>query len=197
MLFRSASATGEENVLEGKAAEEMNDLMYRRKQLEQLQEEVLDLEDISGGISITDFQFDDFRVELQRYDAAHPGLLETSPAGLHAVAAIPDELRGEVAPGVVFCLRQNDASRDPKDSNPTFPYCLVYVSQDGEKAVSYTHLDVYKRQGQRDAGRRPCRHLSRVYEIGYLLETTQAALRVPAPGSICLEAAFGPSRRSP
>ena len=138
MALMDASATGEENVLEGKAAEEMNDLMYRRKQLEQLQEEVLDLEDISGGISITDFQFDDFRVELQRYDAAHPGLLETSPAGLHAVAAIPDELRGEVAPGVVFCLRQNDASRDPKDSNPTFPYCLVYVSQDGEKVSAHT-----------------------------------------------------------
>ena len=138
MALMDASATGEENVLEGKAADEMNDLMYRRKQLEQLQEEVLDLEDISGGISITDFQFDDFRVELQRYDAAHPGLLETSPAGLHAVAAIPDELRGEVAPGVVFCLRQNDASRDPKDSNPTFPYCLVYVSQDGERVSAHT-----------------------------------------------------------
>ena len=138
MALMDASATGEENVLEGKAADEMNDLMYRRKQLEQLQEEVLDLEDISGGISITDFQFDDFRVELQRYDAAHPGLLETSPAGLHAVAAIPDELRDEVAPGVVFCLRQNDASRDPKDSNPTFPYCLVYVSQDGTRVSAHT-----------------------------------------------------------
>ena len=138
MALMDASATGEENVLEGKAADEMNDLLYRRKQLEQLQEELLDLEDISGGISITDFQFDDFRVELQRYDAAHPGLLETSPAGLHAVAAIPDELRGEVAPGVVFCLRQNDASRNPKDANPTFPYCLVYVSQDGSRVSAHT-----------------------------------------------------------
>lgn len=138
MALMDASATGEENVLEGKAANEMNDLMYRRKQLEQLQDEVLDLEDMSGGISITDFQFDDFRVELQRYDAAHPGLLETSPAGLHAVAAIPEELRGEVEPGVVFCLRQNDASRDLKDANPTFPYCLVYVSQDGSRASAHT-----------------------------------------------------------
>ena len=64
--------------------------------------------------------------------------METSPAGLHAVAAIPGELRGEVAPGVVFCLRQNDSSRDPKDSNPTFPYCLVYVSQDGARVSAHT-----------------------------------------------------------
>ena len=138
MALMDASATGEENVLEGKSADEMNDLIYRRRQLEQLQEEVLDLEDISGGISITDFQFDDFRVELQRYDAANPGLLESSPSGLHAVAAIPDDLRDEVSPGVVFCLKQNDVSRNPKDANPTFPYCLVYVSQDGSKVFAYT-----------------------------------------------------------
>ena len=138
MALMDASATGEENVLEGKAVDAMNDLIYRRKQLEQLQEEVLDLEDISGGISITDFQFDDFRVELQRYDTAHPGLLESSPTGLHAVAQIPDELRGEVSPGVVFCLKQNDTSQNPKDANPTFPYCLVYVSQDGSKVSAHT-----------------------------------------------------------
>ena len=138
MALMDASATGEENILEGKATDEMNDLIYRRKQLEQLQEEVLDLEDISGGISITDFQFDDFRVELQRYDAAHPGLLETSPSGLHAVTKIPDELRDEVGPGIIFCLKQNDASQDPKDANPTFPYYLVYVSQDGSKVSAHT-----------------------------------------------------------
>ena len=60
MALLDASATGEENVLEGKRNDEMNDLKYRRQQLMTLQEEVLDLEDMSGGISITDFAFDDF-----------------------------------------------------------------------------------------------------------------------------------------
>ena len=78
MALMDASATGEENVLESKAAGEMNDLKYRRQQLEQLRTEVLDLEDISGGISITDFAFDDFRVELQRFAKDNPGLLETA-----------------------------------------------------------------------------------------------------------------------
>ena len=116
----------------------MNDLTYRRQQLKQLQNEVLNLEDIKGGISITDFAFDDFRVELQRYAEEHPGLLEGSPFGLHAVTPIPDELRGELKPGVVFCLKQNDESRDPKDTNPTFPYYVVYVSSDGLAMTKHT-----------------------------------------------------------
>lgn len=53
MALLDASATGEENVLEGKRNDEMNDLKYRRQQLQALQEEVLNLEDMSGGISIT------------------------------------------------------------------------------------------------------------------------------------------------
>lgn len=142
MVLMDASATGEENVLEAKANSEMNDLMYRRKQLEQLQNEVLDLEDISGGISITDFAFDDFRVELQRYAKEHPGLLEGSPQGLHAVAPIPDELAGEVEPGVVFCLKQNDETRDPKDTNPTFPYYVSYVTDSGIVKSKHTNPKV-------------------------------------------------------
>lgn len=138
MALMDASATGEENVLEDKAPDQMNDLMYRKKQLEQLQTEVLDLEDISGGISITDFAFDDFRVELQRYDKDHPGLLEGTPDGIHAVAPIPDELCGEVQPGVIFCLRQNDEAHNPKDANPAFPYYLVYVTADGSHMSKHT-----------------------------------------------------------
>ena len=138
MALLDASATGEENVLEAKSNSEMNDLKYRRQQLQQLKNEVLDLEDISGGISITDFAFDDFRVELQRYAKEHPGALENSPAGLHAVAPIPDELRGDVKPGVAFCLKQNDVGNDPKDTNPVFPYYVVYVSSDGEVMTKHT-----------------------------------------------------------
>lgn len=50
------------------------------------------------------------------------GLLENSPCGLCAVTPIPPELADDVEPGIVFCLKQNDESRDPKDTNPTFPY---------------------------------------------------------------------------
>ena len=77
-------------------------------------------------------------MELQRFDKDHPGLLEQTPDGIHAVAPIPERLRGEVKPGVIFCLRQNDLGRDPKDSNPTFPYYVVYVTADGGYMSKHT-----------------------------------------------------------
>ena len=176
MALLDASATGEENVLESKGADEMNDLKYRRQQLQQLRSEVLDLEDVSGGISITDFAFDDFRVELKRYAEAHPGLLENSPVGVHAVAKIPDELRGEVAPGVVFCLRQNDEGRDPKDTNPTFPHYVVYVSADGEAMTMHTQpkqaLDIMRAAcaGDAEPVAELCRQFNRETRDGERME---------------------------
>ena len=177
MALLDASATGEENVLEHKAPGEMNDLIYRRRQLQQLKEEVLDLEDLSGGISITDFAFDDFRVELKRYHEAHPGLLAGASSGLHAVAPIPDELRGEVVPGVVFCLKQNDASRDPKDTNPTFPYCVVYVAADGSCMTKHTQpkaaLDIMRAccAGHPEPIAQLCREFNRQTRDGERMET--------------------------
>ena len=138
MALLDASATGEENVLEGKRNDEMNDLKYRRQQLQALQEEVLNLEDMSGGISITDFAFDDFRAELKRYVQNHPGLLENSPCGLCAVTPIPPELADDVEPGIVFCMKQNDESRDPKDTNPTFPYYVIYVTENDSVMSPHT-----------------------------------------------------------
>ena len=177
MVLLDTSATGEENVLEAKKTSEMNDLMYRRKQLEQLQTEVLDLEDISGGISITDFAFDDFRVELQRFAKDNPGLLESSPIGLHAVAPIPEELQGEIEPGVVYCLKQNDETRNPKDSNPTFPYYLVYVSKDGATVTKHTQpkqaLDILRAacSGQREPLLELCKGFNKETKDGLKMDS--------------------------
>jgi hypothetical protein len=176
MALMDASATGEENVLEAKATEEMNDLKYRRDQLERLREEVPDFEDMSNGISITDFAFDDFRVELQRYDKDHLGLLEESPVGLHTVAPIPEELRGEVEPGVIFCLKQNDEGRDPKDANPTFPYYVVYVTQDGQRMTKHTQpkqaLDIMRAacSGQGEPLMELCKRFNRETKDGERME---------------------------
>ena len=177
MALLDASATGEENVLESKASGEMNDLKYRRQQLKQLQEEVLDLEDISGGISITDFAFDDFRVELQRYAKEHPGLLENAPMGIHTVAPIPDELRGEVEPGVIFCLMQNDDRRNPMDTNPTFPYYVVYATAGGASISKHTQpkaaLDIMRAacSGHAEPVAELCRTFNRETHDGLRMDT--------------------------
>ncbi|WP_245806018.1 hypothetical protein [Erythrobacter donghaensis] len=66
MMLLDVSATGEENLIETQAGDAMNDLEYRRRQLESLQERVIDLEDLSSGVSITDLTLNDLRLDLAR-----------------------------------------------------------------------------------------------------------------------------------
>ena len=65
MVMVDVSATGEENIIS--EDQKMNDLAYRKNQLEELQDRVLDLEDIGNSISITDLTFNDFKIELMDY----------------------------------------------------------------------------------------------------------------------------------
>jgi hypothetical protein len=64
MVLLDISATGEENLIEQQSGNQMNDLEYRRKQLLKLQDAVIDLEDLSSGVSITDLTLTDFRIDL-------------------------------------------------------------------------------------------------------------------------------------
>mgnify|MGYP003300450087 CR=1 FL=1 len=50
MMIVDVSGTGDDNVLTAEA----NDINYRKEQLMRLQEEVVDLEDLKTGISISD-----------------------------------------------------------------------------------------------------------------------------------------------
>jgi len=67
MVLLDISATGEENVIESSSKEQMNDLSYRKVQLERLQQEVVTLEDLGGGISITGLTLNDFKMVLGSY----------------------------------------------------------------------------------------------------------------------------------
>ena len=67
MVLLDISATGEENLIEQQSGNQMNDLEYRRKQLLKLQDAVIDLEDLSSGVSIADLTLNDFRIDLAGY----------------------------------------------------------------------------------------------------------------------------------
>ena len=107
MVLLDISATGEENLIEQQSGNPMNDLEYRRKQLLKLQDTVIDLEDLSSGVSITDLTLTDFRIDLAQYLKAHPGKLESLPLGACAVTTSMD---ADITPGVVFCLRAEGAA---------------------------------------------------------------------------------------
>ena len=127
----------------------MNDLEYRRKQLEKLQNEVVDIDDVEGGLSITDLTLNDFRMDLGDYIKEHENLLERIAAGAFAVATIDDSLKGELSPGVIFCLKNEGAQTVSDTTYALSPYYLVYVSNDGSVILQFTQtkkiLDLLKK----------------------------------------------------
>lgn len=149
MVLLDVSATGEENVIENNPSKEMKDLEYRKKQLKKLQNEVVDLEDISGAISITDLTFNDFKIELMEYMKTNRKLLDDAPNGMYAVAKIDESISDIVKPGVIFTLRQVKGKEQSKEQNPLFPYYMVYITDDGQVQLSFLHakkiLDYYKK----------------------------------------------------
>lgn len=149
MVLLDVSATGEENVIENNPSKEMKDLEYRKKQLQKLQNEVVDLEDISGAISITDLTFNDFKIELMEYMKTKRKALDEAPNGMYAVSKIDESISDIVKPGVIFTLRQVKGKDQSKEQNPLFPYYMVYITDDGEVQLSFLHakkiLDYYKK----------------------------------------------------
>lgn len=149
MVLLDVSATGEENVIESNGSREMKDLEYRRKQLMRLQNQVVDLEDISGGISITDLTFNDFKIDLMEYMKDHRKELAKAPMGMYSVAKIDESLRDTITPGVIFTLRQVKGMQQTKEQNSLFPYYMIYISEDGQVKFTFLHgkkiLDIYKK----------------------------------------------------
>jgi hypothetical protein len=148
MVLLDISATGEENLIEQQSGNQMNDLEYRRKQLLKLQDAVIDLEDLSTGVSIADLTLTDFRIDLAEFRKAHPEVLEALPLGTHAVTTSGE---AEIPPGIVFCLRVEGAAatRAPEGGYPLAPHYLVHVDDDGTVLLPHTQakrlLDRLKR----------------------------------------------------
>ena len=150
MVLLDISATGEENVIEFNN-KTMNDLEYRRKQLQQLQGTVMDLEDLSGGISITDLTLNDFRMDLTAYMKEHLPLLDRTPFGARAAATLElTFLKQEFRPGAIFCLKDMSGQAPLATGYSLAPYYLVFVSDEGQIQLNFTQprqiLDVLKKE---------------------------------------------------
>ena len=143
MVMVDVSATGEENIIVNND-KVMNDLEYRKNQLEKLKDQVIDLEDVSDAISITDLTFNDFKIELMEYMKKHRKELDNAPFGIYSI--VPAE---EFEPGVIFLLRQVKGVKESKDKNALTPYYLVYISEDEEVKLNYIQskkiLDYYQK----------------------------------------------------
>lgn len=129
MKIVDMTATGDDNIL---SDEEKHDLEYRKSQLKRLQEEVVDIEEMSTGISIMDLGLNEFRLDLLEYIKQHPEL-ERTPMGLHAVA----QASVDCPPGVIFVLKNRAQSINIDNKNRLHPFYMVYISEDGEVVCDY------------------------------------------------------------
>ena len=129
MKISIMTSTGDDDLIN---PEEKGDLEYRKQQLKRLQEEVVDMEDMSTGISIMDLGLNEFRLDLLDYIITH-GDMAKKPKGLHAVVPTTEEN----PPGVVFVLRNINNSVNIDNQNRIHPFYMVYISVDGKVVCDY------------------------------------------------------------
>ena len=124
MKIVDMTATGDDNLL---SDEEKTDLEYRKAQLKRLQDEVVDIEDMTTGISIMDLGLNEFRLDLLDYIKRHPDI-DKSPFGLHAIAKATEDTPA----GVIYVLKNRSNSVNIDNQNRLHPFYMVYISNDGE-----------------------------------------------------------------
>lgn len=129
MKISIMTSTGDDDLIN---PEEKGDLEYRKQQLKRLQEEVVDIEDMSNGISIMDLGLNEFRLDLLEYVKNH-GDLDKKPKGMHAVVPATDEL----SEGVIFILKNINNSVNIDNQNRIHPFYMVYIGIDGEVICDY------------------------------------------------------------
>lgn len=133
MVIADLAATADDNVL----TQESSDTIFRREQLRRLQDEVIELEDVRTGVSITDLGLNDFRMDLLGYVKEY-GDLEAAPKGLHAV--VPAQPEKGLMPGVLFALRNVSADEHINRGNRLHPHYLVYLDHDGNVLADHTEV---------------------------------------------------------
>ncbi len=129
MKISVMTATGDDDLIN---PEEKGDLEYRKAQLKKLQDEVVDIEEMSTGISIMDLGLNEFRLDLLDYVKTHKDL-ETKPFGMHAVVPATDDL----PEGVIFVLKNRNNGVNIDSLNRIHPFYMVYISVEGEIICDY------------------------------------------------------------
>lgn len=142
----TSTGTGADNVLD---ESEKEDLEYRKRQLQKLQSEVVDIEDMNSGINIMDLGLNEFRLDLLSYMKDNPDV-ENSPSGLHAIVKGDKELKS----GVIYILKNLSNTINIDNQNRLHPFYMVYIADDGEVICNYLQpkslLDLMRKLGKQN-----------------------------------------------
>jgi len=155
MRISVMTSTGDDDLIN---QDEKGDLEYRKEQLKKLREEVVDLEEMNSGISITDLGLNDFRMDLLSYIKGHKDI-DHIPFGIHAV------VHGD-KPGVIFVLKNVNKDINLKNQNRLHPFYIVYVGNDGKIISNHLHpkdtLDEMRHMARGKA--EPDKELCRIFD---------------------------------
>lgn len=133
MMMSDIASTGEDNVLTNKSS----DIEYRKEQLKRLKEEVVDLEEMNTGISITDLGLNEFRMDLVEY-VKQNGELNKVPNGMHSV--VKEDVENGIEKGVIYIMKNISSSLNIDNANQLHPFYMVYIKDDG--TIKSNHLNV-------------------------------------------------------
>ena len=171
MRISVMTSTGDDDLIN---PEEKGDLEYRRTQLKRLREEVVDLEEMTSGISIVDLGLNEFRMDLLAYMKEHDDADHT-PFGIHAV------VKGE-KPGVIFVLKNVNADVNIENQNRLHPFYMVYVGMDSEIITNHLQpkeiLDIMRQlaRGKGEPDKALCEEFNRRTDNGRNMETVSRLL---------------------
>ena len=118
--------------------EEKENAEQELRKLQKLKNNILDIEDIETGITLTDISLNDFRIDLSTYIQNNPKVnFDEVPSGIHTSV----NTGNEGISGVVYLLKLLKISKKPFNEN-IHPYYLIFIGRDNE--VIMTHINVKK-----------------------------------------------------
>lgn len=127
MLSVNITSTGDEDIL----SPEMNDLQFRKKHLERLREEVIELEEAGENISLTDLNMNDFLYDLSEYVKQYPEVKKV-PKGIYSISDAEQE-------GVIFCFKHQHIDEKPKSDSSLYPYYLLFIDHKGRMIMDSSY----------------------------------------------------------
>lgn len=155
----ASTGVGDDDIINEDDARELE---YRKKQLERLKNEVVDIEEMESGISIMDLGLNEFRLDLLEY-IKNNGECDTIPMGMHAI--VPSS--SDYPAGVIFVLKNINQGVNIDKQNRMHPFYMVYIKDSGE--VLFNHLEPKKLldamrllcKGKKDYNVKLCRAFNR------------------------------------
>ena len=150
MALVDISATGDDNLFEEDLKNIDNrELRYRSEQLKKLKESPIDLEDSNQGITINQFNFDSFRMDMANFIKESNEHFKQFPSGLYSVVPsvnknefsnysnLTEHQKSIIKEGVIFCFKYNSdkSYSDFEKINPLHPYFLVYIDRHGNSVI--------------------------------------------------------------